>query len=326
MALVIHETAAKGPYNEGLRSMAGAKLTDQASPVTTTNIQPGSVPLSTPTRLRVAAIGFLNPAPLLYDFEHEPQATRLRDRYSLHYTSPAQCAAQLSAGEADLGLIPIGALPTVPHLLAVPGCTIASLRAVRSIQLVVRPGATLDSIRTVAADNASRSSVAYLQVVLRAFYNNDPLFTQSPADLPAMLQASDAALLIGDPALLALEQRAAYPGHTWYDLATLWNEHTGLPWVAAVWAVDPKCLVDTTPTRLIEDLSGSRDAGLTHVETLVLEWAPRIAIPAATIRTYLSENIHYDLDPACLQAVARFYELAAQTGVLARYELPMLKT
>ena len=284
------------------------------------------MPTTLPTRLRIAAIGFLNPAPLLYDFEYDPQATVLRDRYSVHYTTPAQCAAQLGSGEADLGLIPIGALPHLPHLAAVPGCTIASLHAVRSIQVVVKPGLTLSTIRTVAADSASRSSVAYLQIILRAFYGNDPGFAQSPADLGTMLQSADAALLIGDPALLALEQREAYPGHAWYDLATLWNEHTCLPWVAAVWAVNSKSLGEMTPTRLIEDLSASRDAGLTHVETLVRDWAPRIAIPAATIRTYLTENIHYDLDPACLQAIARFYELAEQTGVLPRYDLPLLAT
>jgi chorismate dehydratase len=284
------------------------------------------VPSTTPTRLRIAAISFLNPAPLLYDFEHDPQATNLRDRYSLHYTTPAQCAEQLSNGEADLGLVPIGALPHLPHLAAVPGCVIASLRQVRSIQLVIKPGLALHNMRTVAADNASRSSVAYLQVILRAFYANDPGFTQSPAALAPMLQTADAALLIGDPALLALENRDAYPGHTWYDLASLWNEHTGLPWVAAVWAVNPGALTATTPTKLIEDLTNSRDAGLTHIDTLVQDWQPRIAIPPETIRTYLTANIHYDLDPACLQAIAEFYRLAAQTAVLPRYNLPLLAT
>src|ERR1700733_13532254 len=64
--------------------------------------------------LRVAAINFLNPAPLMWDFEHAPLAADLATRYSLHYTQPSQCAAELLAGRADLGLIPIaspGAFP-----------------------------------------------------------------------------------------------------------------------------------------------------------------------------------------------------------------------
>jgi chorismate dehydratase len=75
--------------------------------------------------LRVSTISFLNPAPLLYNFEHEPTATALRKHYDIHYTSPATCAAELHSGAADLGLIPIASL--TPELAIVPGCTIASL-------------------------------------------------------------------------------------------------------------------------------------------------------------------------------------------------------
>ncbi len=286
------------------------------------------MPTSSPLPLRVAAINFLNPAPLLYDFEHAPAAAVLRERYDVRFTSPAQCAAQLRSGEADLGLIPIGALPFAPDLVAVPGCTIASLREVRSIQLVVRPGLRLEDVRTIAADTASRSSVAYVQILFRAFLHADPALTQAAVDVDAMLREADAALLIGDPALLALEARDAEDGRTWHDVAALWHQCTGLPWVAAVWAVHPGALATArvTPTRLIEDLVNSRDAGLTHVETLVAEWTPRIAVPPATIRTYLTTNIHYDLDPDCLRAIEHFYALAAETGVLPAYRLPLLQT
>ena len=291
----------------------------------------GRVPSIAKNRLRVAAIHFLNPAPLLYDFEHEPAAARLLDRYDVRYTSPAQCAEQLRTGDAGLGLIPIGALPFLPHLATVPGCTIASLREVRSIQLVVRPGLALADVRTVAADTASRSSVAYVQIVLRAFYGTDPTFTQAAAELPAMLRQADAALLIGDPALLALEARdstGALDDHCWHDVAALWHRYTGLPWVAAVWAVQPEALAAArmSPTALIEDLVNSRDAGLTHRDVLVREWAPRIAIPAATIQIYLTANIHYDLDPDSLRAIDRFFMLAAETGVLPAYRLRTLST
>ena len=74
--------------------------------------------------LRVSTIAFLNPAPLLYNFEHEPTAAALRAHYDVHYTSPSICAAELNSGAADLGLIPIASL--TPELAIVPGCTIAS--------------------------------------------------------------------------------------------------------------------------------------------------------------------------------------------------------
>lgn len=277
-------------------------------------------------RLRIAAIDFLNPAPLVYNFEHPPQAEELATRYDVHYTLPSQCAAALLAGRADLGLIPIAAL--TEDLAIVPGCTIASLHMVRSIQLVVRGRRPLEEVRTIATDTASRSSLAYTQILFRSFLGTHPEFLPpSPADPIAMLREADAALLIGDPALLAVENREHIEGQlgpcTWIDIAEQWTTRTGLPWVAAVWAVRPEALTPETAAQLIEDLTQSRDAGLAHREDLVREWTTRIPIPAETIRHYLNENIHYTLTPACIQAIELFRREAAAIGALP--PLPALR-
>jgi len=280
--------------------------------------------------LRVAAISFLNPAPLLYDFEHDPRAALLREHYTLHYTQPSACAAELAAGTSDLGLIPIAAL--TPQLAIVPGCAIASLHQVRSILLLVKNPRQLSvtnaltQVRTVSADAASLSSVAYARILFEHFHDTRPSFIEQPADALAMLASADAALLIGDPALLARERRAQIEAAIdtpllWLDLAELWRERTGLPWVAAVWAVRPEALTDLSPqqlsgSQLIQDLNASRDAGLAHIDQLVAEWRPRIAIPPATIRTYLTQNIHYTLDDECLRSIELFRSLATQIGAL----------
>ncbi len=271
------------------------------------------------SRLRLAAISFLNPAPLLYDFEHAPRAAGLATRYELRSMPPSQCAADLLAGRADLGLIPVAAL--TEELAIVPGSTIASLHRVRSIQLVVRGGLELADIRVVATDAASRSSLAYTQILLRTFVGVAPIFLPPmEADPIAMLQQADAALLIGDAALLALERRAAIERQigpcTWLDLAEQWIAYTKLPWVAAVWAVRPGSLTAESKARLVEDLDASREAGLAHREDLVREWTPRIAVSAATIRHYLTQNIHYHLTPGCIEGIARFRAEAAAIGVL----------
>jgi len=284
--------------------------------------------------LRVAAISFLNPAPLLYHFEHEPDATTLRDHYRVSYTSPAQCAAQLQAGTADLGLIPIASL--TPALAIVPGCTIASLHEVRSILLLVKNPAGLtigDALRrvaTIAADAASRSSNAYAHILFEHFLGTRPSFIEQPADPRTMLGGADAALLIGDPALLAREHRAEIEAAAgpclWLDVARLWREYTGLPWVAAVWAVRPEALTpeNISAQQLIADLNASRDAGLAHIDQLVEEWTPRLALPAETIRNYLTHNIHYTLDEDCVKAIQLFRQLAAKIGILPPLELNLL--
>ena len=236
--------------------------------------------------LRVSTIAFLNPAPLLYNFEHEPTATALRRHYDVHYTSPATCAAELHSGAADLGLIPIASL--TPELAIVPGCAIASRDEVRSILILVKnpnrlsvPEA-LKQVRTLAADTASRSSVAYARILFEHFHQTHPTFINLPADPASMLSAADAALIIGDPALLAREHRTSIDAASttpllWLDLAHLWRELTGLPWVAAVWALRPEALAPAglTPQQLIDDLTASRDAGLAHTCLLYTSPSPR---------------------------------------------------
>jgi chorismate dehydratase len=277
--------------------------------------------------LRVAAISFLNPAPLLYNFEHPPTAAALRSQYAIHYTTPTNCARELHSGNADLGLIPIAEL--TPDLAIVPGCAIASLHNVRSILLLVKnphnlpqPEA-LRNLVTIAADTSSRSSVAYVRLLLKRFYNFDPVLFPQPPIPQTMLAECDAALLIGDPALLAREhaheiEAAAGTPLLWVDLAALWREHTGLPWIAAVWAVRPEALplARLTSRQLTADLTTSRDTGLANIDALVREWTPRIPVPPQTIHDYLSHNIHYLLDDDCLRALQHFRSLASQLGIL----------
>lgn len=256
----------------------------------------------------------------MWDLEHPPLSIELAQRYQLHYTLPALCAEELLAGRADLGLIPIAAL--TPELAIVPGCVIASLDRVRSIQLIVRGSHTLETVRTVAADNASRSSRAYVEILFRKFLGTQPEFLTAPADPVAMLQQADAALLIGDPALLAVEARSrieeAVGPCQWFDIAQEWITRTGLPWVAAVWALRPEALTEShvSAAQIAGDLIGSRDHGLAHIEDLVAEWAPRLNLPETIVRDYLSVNIHYTLTDKCIRTIQLFRGYAAEFGIL----------
>ncbi|MGA9985152.1 MAG: MqnA/MqnD/SBP family protein, partial [Acidobacteriaceae bacterium] len=181
-----------------------------------------------PDRLRVSAIRFLNPAPLMWSFEHDPDRARLAERYILSSDTPAECAAKLASANADIGLVPVSALAFTPTLAVIPGCAIASRDRVRSILLVVRHPDGIDGVGRVALDTASRTSAVYTRILFSRFWQVEPKFIEHAPDLDAMLRAADAALLIGDPALFALEDREARQRRTgerllYLDLAHEWH-------------------------------------------------------------------------------------------------------
>jgi chorismate dehydratase len=272
-------------------------------------------------RLKIAAIGFLNPAPLMWDFEHPPGCEALKTRYRIDRMTPSECAAQLADGRTDIGLIPIAALATTPGVRILPGCTIASKGRVRSLILVHRASLPLTELRSVAADAASRTTVAYTRILFHLWGNPEVRFVPLAADLDRMLARADAAILIGDPALLALEERVNRSERTgeelvYRDLAEEWRTLTGLPYVSAVWGIAGSGPLDET---VVQDFLRSRDHGLENIEALVAEWSARLPIPEETIRSYLTTNIHYVLDEECVEGMKGFFRMAAQYGVLPPY-------
>jgi chorismate dehydratase len=262
----------------------------------------------------------------MWDFEHPPFAEELAQRYQIDLMLPAQCADQLTSGAADIGLVPIAALATTPTLHILPGCTIASKHAVRSLLLVRRASQPLARLRSVAADTASRTTIAYSRILFHNWGNPDVPFIPMAADLDSMLDRADAAILIGDPALMALEERANRSERTgeelvYHDLAEEWRNLTGLPFVSAIWGASPAVPLDED---LIHDFTHSRDHGLLNIDALVEHWSRQLPLSEKTIRCYLTTNIHYILDEECIEGMRGFFRMAAERGVLPAYELPTL--
>jgi chorismate dehydratase len=276
-------------------------------------------------QLRIAAIRFLNPAPLMWDFEHSPFNRELGSRYSIDWMLPSECADRLASGSADLGLVPIASLATTPSLRILPGCTIASKGLVRSLVLVRRADRPLDRIRSVAADTASRTTLVYARILFHKWGNPAVAFLPMAADLDAMLGCADAAIMIGDPALLALEERANRAAQAnvelmYHDLAEEWYALSGLPFVSAVWGTSCSKDLDEIIAR---DLIRSRDHGLQNINAIVDEWSRKLPLSAQTIRSYLTTNIHYTLDEECMAGMRAFFKEAAQCGILPKYEFAM---
>lgn len=257
-------------------------------------------------RLRISAISYLNTAPLMWDFEHG-SATR---HFDISYTLPSSCARALAAGEADIGIIPAAAYAQVPGLQILPDVAIASKQAVRSILLVSK--IPIEQVKTVALDTSSMTSVALTKILFEKWLGGGRTFTEMPPNLEKMLTQCDAGLVIGDPALQV--DRSRY--HT-VDLAEEWIRHTGKSFVFAFWAVRADALREADPALDLPAIFRvSRDHGLEpdNLDTIVREWAPRLGMAEGDVRSYLTENIHYQLDAGCLDGLQLFYRYAAEIG------------
>ena len=259
------------------------------------------------SRLKISAISYLNTAPLLWDFEHGEAGAN----FDVGYTFPSACAKALQEGAADIGIIPAAAYASIPDLAVIPDIAIASKRAVRSILLVSK--VPLEQVRSVALDTSSMTSVALTKILFAKWLGGRRDYIPMSPGLKEMLSACDAALLIGDPALQV--DRARY---VTLDLAEEWIARTGKSFVFAFWAVRKEALAGRDAAGIADTFRKSRDHGLgaKNLETIVQEWAPKLKLPAKAIRTYLTHNIHYYLDPPCLEGLQLFYQYGEELGIL----------
>ena len=231
---------------------------------------------------------------------HGPQ----QGLFDLEFRIPAGCADQLASGAADIGIVPSFEL-TRQDLEIIPGAGIACHGAVRSILLVSsRPAG---EIRTLAVDSSSRTSVQLARVILERRYGAEFVSIPHAPDLDAMLQAADAALIIGDPALRV--DPALLP-YTVYDLGAEWADMTGLPMVFAVWAGRPGAVTG----ELAQAFLDSCRYGLEHMEEIVAAESPRRGFPPALVREYLTRHIVHELGARDYQGMDLFLQYARENG------------
>ncbi len=255
-------------------------------------------------RIRVCAVSYLNTVPLVWGMLHGPQ----KGLFDLSFRIPAECADQVAAGAADLGIIP--AFELLRHSWGtIPGLGIACRGEVRSILLIAK--CAPEQIRTLAADTSSRTSVALARIILARRYGVRPRFLPHPPDLNGMLREADAALIIGDPALRV--EPAKLPWRA-YDLGAEWLEMTGLPFVFAVWAGNPACITGD----VARAFQGSCDFGMAHLEDIVRQESAARGFPPDMVRHYLTRNLVLRLGEAEQEGMRRYLEMAREAAGAGR--------
>jgi len=253
-------------------------------------------------KIRISLVHYLNSAPLGWAFLHGP----FRGMFEVVPSSPAKCADQLSSGEVDIGLIPSIEYQLISNLQIIPEISISSLSEVRSI-LLIRPKKK-QSIRSVALDTSSRTSVALVRILLEAKMGIRADFVPCPPDLDLMLSRCDAALLIGDAAL-----KVSLENYDTNDLAAEWVEWQQMPFVCAFWACRPDIAI---PPDLNSLFLEAKDWGLKRRREIASAYAESLALPASFLEDYLIHNIDYEMGSEHIEGLKKFYQLANQQKLI----------
>jgi len=232
-----------------------------------------------------AAPAYANSVPLAQFIpEVCPGATVILDH-------PAKLLKRLDDRTVDAGLIPVADLFAHSDLDRIEGLGICAEKKVRSVLL--RCSRPLDKVRTVRLDAASRTSNALAKILLRLHWKREASFL--PPDAAGM---ADAEVVIGDRALCTPPGVAGD-----LDLATAWNQMTGLPFVFAVWVFRRD---HPDPAGLARVVNAAKQAGLAALPQIARAQALSLGLTEADCADYFTTCIYYDVGPREVQAMEQF--------------------
>ncbi len=279
---------------------------------------------------RLGIIGYTNVAPLLYSLETELTGQAIEWVRGV----PTQINAALLEGRVDLANISAFELiENADKLRALPDFSISVLGAVYSVSLFhTVPWADLDG-QTIAVTTHSATSVKLLETLLKLDGINAKLEAAEP-NLEHLLEHYPAALLIGDGALSEWYRLCGPISETTQmfrlpntgrlssgqavqvtDLSTSWYEHTGMPFVFAVWATR---IDNPPPLELVLAMRRARRTGIGHLAEIATLEAKRLGLPERIVQHYLW-NFRYHLEMPDKAGLAKFSGLVHPNGTPLTY-------
>ena len=230
-------------------------------------------------KIRVSAVSYTNTKPFIYGLQHSD----IFEKIELSLDNPSDCAQKLIDNEADIGLVPVAALPDIPGYKIIADYCIGAVQAVNSV--FVFSNVPIEDVITLRLDSQSRTSNSLAKVLLKNYWKLNPqLITDGEAD---------AFVEIGDR---TFGKKNKYPYV--YDLAEEWVDFTGLPFVFAVWAANK-----AIPTDFVEDFNAALKLGLGSREALIKEIPP---FDNFDLNDYLMDRIDFVFDAKKQDALERF--------------------
>lgn len=239
--------------------------------------------------LRISAVSYLNTLPFVYGIQHSGFLRQAQ----LSLDVPSVCADKLISGEADIGLVPVAAIPLIKNARIISDFCIGADGAVQTVLLVSRKSLAL--LQKIHLDLDSRTSVALAKILAREYWNIHPDWCGLSIDIEA--DSIEAAVLIGDK---TFNLPAGYSYI--YDLGAEWKAFTGLPFVFACWVVNREISPEQE-----KELNDAFAYGMAHKEQAI-NAQTELPISKTRLLDYLNNSISFKMDDAKRQALKLFLE------------------
>lgn len=241
------------------------------------------------SKIRVAAVSYLNTKPLLYGIE---RSDVMKD-IEIVVDYPSQLAKSLQEGSIDMALLPVAAIPGIRGANIVSDYGIATDGNVVSVAIFSQ--VPMEEIETVYLDYQSRTSVRLAQLLLEKHWKKEVVYKPATEHYIDYINGVNAGVIIGDRALKQLHNFNYV-----YDLSAAWKEYTGLDFVFAAWVANKEL-----PEDFKERFNAANAEGLKHLDAVIAA----NNFPYYDLHTYYTDNIKFYLDDAKKQGLAKFLEL-----------------
>ncbi|MEW6333917.1 MAG: menaquinone biosynthesis protein [Thermodesulfobacteriota bacterium] len=258
--------------------------------------------------MNLGYIDYLNCFPFYYHmFEVDPlSGIRVVPGY------PSALNRMMEEGKLDMSPISAATYADIEQrALLLPDFCLSSVGYVHSVILSSNiPIEELDG-KSVGLTSASKTSVILLKILMRRYYAVEPLYVPTDPNPSLKRQSLDAALIIGNEAMM--QELAPYT----YDLGDLWFRKTGYPVVFAVFALQEAAIGRYADriTQVLDSYRKSLACLRNEQEKLIRKARERYPSVRCDVHGYYG-TLKYAFSPDLKAALAFYLKTAGEMGLL----------
>ncbi|MCL2766351.1 MAG: menaquinone biosynthesis protein [Peptococcaceae bacterium] len=265
--------------------------------------------------VRLGQLAYINCLPIYHALEEG----LLPIQAELVMHPPAILNNMLVNEQLDAG--PISSIEYAKHddkYIILPDLSISADGTVKSILLFSKVPVTELDGKKVCLTDSSATGAAMMKILFDHYFHAEVKYETAPPNLDSMLSKADAALLIGDPAMIA-HHNVAKKGLPYQvtDLGKAWKDLTGMKMIYALWVA--RVAFARNYPAVVEYISkvlrNSKLIGQNQIPAIHAKARQRCKLPLSTIVEYYN-ILDYEFDQETRKALLTFFDYAYKSGLI----------